>query len=286
MKNKLRPWLLLSPMLLIMVIFVLYPIIRTLWYSFYRLKLTEPGRTHFVGLRNYLEIIQSSAFYQAFLNSALVLVFVIILGLIISLVTALMLNRQSKLSSFLTAVAIVPWALPPIVNGMLWQFIFYPGYGLLNKLLLRWHVLEVPFAWTSNRWSLMVVAALVVTWRVVPFCAILLLANLQTIPHELYEAARVDGSTPWQDFRLITLPMLLPSLAIVMIQLTMGGLNVFDEIVALAGFRYESQTLLVYNYMNTFSFLNFGFGSAITYIITILSGIIGFAYIKSMAQDI
>lgn len=286
MKNKLRPWLLLSPMLLIMVIFVLYPIIRTLWYSFYRLKLTEPARTHFVGLRNYLEIIQSSAFYQAFLNSALVLVFVIILGLIISLVTALMLNRQSKLSSFLTAVAIVPWALPPIVNGMLWQFIFYPGYGLLNKLLLRWHVLEVPFAWTSNRWSLMVVAALVVTWRVVPFCAILLLANLQTIPHELYEAARVDGSTPWQDFRLITLPMLLPSLAIVMIQLTMGGLNVFDEIVALAGFRYESQTLLVYNYMNTFSFLNFGFGSAITYIITILSGIIGFAYIKSMAQDI
>ncbi|MDK6680675.1 sugar ABC transporter permease [Aerococcus sp. UMB8608] len=273
-------------MLVIMLVFVVYPIIRTLFYSFYRLKLTEPDNVAWIGLANYRAVLTSSDFYQALVNSGLVLVFTVLLGLIMSLAIALMLNRRHLLTPVLTAIAIVPWALPPIVNGIIWKFIFYPGYGFLNKLLLNLQLIEAPIAWTANRWMLMFIAALVVAWRVVPFCAILLLANLQTIPGELYEASRIDGASAWQDFRLITLPMLLPSLVIVLIQMTMAAINVFDEIVALSGYRFESQTLLVYNYMNTFSFLNFGFGSAITYVVTILSGLLGFAYIRRMARDV
>lgn len=286
MRKGWKTWLLLSPMLVIMLVFVAYPIIRTLFYSFYRLKLTEPDNVAWIGLANYRAVLTSSDFYQALVNSGLVLVFTVLLGLIMSLAIALMLNRRHLLTPVLTAIAIVPWALPPIVNGIIWKFIFYPGYGFLNKLLLNLQLIEAPIAWTANRWMLMFIAALVVAWRVVPFCAILLLANLQTIPGELYEASRIDGASAWQDFRLITLPMLLPSLVIVLIQMTMAAINVFDEIVALSGYRFESQTLLVYNYMNTFSFLNFGFGSAITYVVTILSGILGFAYIRRMARDL
>lgn len=286
MRKGWKAWLLLSPMLVIMLVFVAYPIIRTLFYSFYRLKLTEPDNVAWIGLANYRAVLTSSDFYQALVNSGLVLVFTVLLGLIMSLAIALMLNRRHLLTPVLTAIAIVPWALPPIVNGIIWKFIFYPGYGFLNKLLLNLQLIEAPIAWTANRWMLMFIAALVVAWRVVPFCAILLLANLQTIPGELYEASRIDGASAWQDFRLITLPMLLPSLVIVLIQMTMAAINVFDEIVALSGYRFESQTLLVYNYMNTFSFLNFGFGSAITYVVTILSGILGFAYIRRMARDL
>ncbi|KAA9301304.1 MULTISPECIES: carbohydrate ABC transporter permease [Aerococcus] len=286
MRKGWKAWLLLSPMLVIMLVFVVYPIIRTLFYSFYRLKLTEPDNVAWIGLANYRAVLTSSDFYQALVNSGLVLVFTVLLGLIMSLAIALMLNRRHLLTPVLTAIAIVPWALPPIVNGIIWKFIFYPGYGFLNKLLLNLQLIEAPIAWTANRWMLMFIAALVVAWRVVPFCAILLLANLQTIPGELYEASRIDGASAWQDFRLITLPMLLPSLVIVLIQMTMAAINVFDEIVALSGYRFESQTLLVYNYMNTFSFLNFGFGSAITYVVTILSGLLGFAYIRRMARDV
>lgn len=273
-------------MLVIMLVFVVYPICRTLVYSFYRLKLTEPGNVRFVGLENYLTVLQSSDFYQALINSLLVLIFVLVIGLIMSLAIALMLNRRHVITPVLTAIAIIPWALPPIVNGIIWNFIFYPGYGFLNKLLINLQLIDQPIAWTANRWMLMMIAALVVAWRVIPFCALLILANLQTIPRELYEAARVDGSTAWQDFRMVTLPLIWPSIGLALIQMTMAALNVFDEIVALAGYRYETQTLLVYNYMNTFSFLNFGFGSAITYVITILSGILAFVYIRKMAEKI
>ncbi|MDK6805878.1 sugar ABC transporter permease [Aerococcus sp. UMB7834] len=286
MFKRFKPWLLLSPMLVIMLVFVVYPICRTLVYSFYRLKLTEPGNVRFVGLENYLTVLQSSDFYQALINSLLVLIFVLVIGLIMSLAIALMLNRRHVITPVLTAIAIIPWALPPIVNGIIWNFIFYPGYGFLNKLLINLQLIDQPIAWTANRWMLMMIAALVVAWRVIPFCALLILANLQTIPRELYEAARVDGSTAWQDFRMVTLPLIWPSIGLALIQMTMAALNVFDEIVALAGYRYETQTLLVYNYMNTFSFLNFGFGSAITYVITILSGILAFVYIHKMAEKI
>ncbi|OFN03939.1 sugar ABC transporter permease [Aerococcus sp. HMSC062A02] len=286
MFKRFKPWLLLSPMLVIMLVFVVYPICRTLVYSFYRLKLTEPGNVRFVGLENYLTVLQSSDFYQALINSLLVLIFVLVIGLIMSLAIALMLNRRHVITPVLTAIAIIPWALPPIVNGIIWNFIFYPGYGFLNKLLINLQLIDQPIAWTANRWMLMMIAALVVAWRVIPFCALLILANLQTIPRELYEAARVDGSTAWQDFRMVTLPLIWPSIGLALIQMTMAALNVFDEIVALAGYRYETQTLLVYNYMNTFSFLNFGFGSAITYVITILSGILAFVYIRKMAEKI
>lgn len=280
-----KAYLFLLPMLAIMGIFVLYPICRTLIYSFHRLKLTEPGDVRFIGLANYQAIFHSADFYRALGNSTCVLFFVLVLGLGASLVVALMLNRSNRLSPLLTALAIIPWALPPIVNGIIWKFIFYPGYGLLNKLLMGWGWISAPLAWTSHRLTLMAVAAMVVVWRVVPFCAILLLANLQTIPRELYEASQVDGANDWQNFRYVTLPMLLPALTLVVIQLTMAGLNVFDEVVALSGYRLDSQTLLVYNYMNTFSFLNFGYGSAITYTIMLLSGLVGFFYIQSMAGE-
>ncbi|RLK63328.1 sugar ABC transporter permease [Atopobacter sp. AH10] len=283
--KKAKPYLFLSPMLVIMGVFVVYPIIRTLLYSFYRLKLTDPTNVRYIGWENYRVILHSADFYRALANSAYILAFVLILGLGASLVVALMLNRQSRLSPILTAIAIIPWALPPIVNGIIWQFIFYPGYGLLNKLLLSFGFITHPLALTNQRLTLMAIAALVLVFRVVPFCAILLLAGLQAIPHELYEASRVDGANTRQNFTYITLPLLLPHLTVVLIQLTMAGLNIFDEMVALSGYRLESQTLLVYNYMNTFSFLNFGYGSAITYLIMILSGLIGFIYIKSMAGE-
>lgn len=283
--KKAKPYLFLSPMLVIMGVFVVYPIIRTLLYSFYRLKLTDPTNVRYIGWENYRVILHSADFYRALANSAYILAFVLILGLGASLVVALMLNRQSRLSPILTAIAIIPWALPPIVNGIIWQFIFYPGYGLLNKLLLSFGFITHPLALTNQRLTLMAIAALVLVFRVVPFCAVLLLAGLQAIPHELYEASRVDGANTRQNFTYITLPLLLPHLTVVLIQLTMAGLNIFDEMVALSGYRLESQTLLVYNYMNTFSFLNFGYGSAITYLIMILSGLIGFIYIKSMAGE-
>jgi len=197
-------------------------------------------------------------------------------------VEALILNRKSKLSGLLTAIAIIPWALPPIVNGNVWKFIFYPGYGLLNKILYKLNMIDEPIKWLNNKYGTLLIVGFIVAWRVIPFCAILILANLQSIPKEIYEASDIDGASDMQRFTNITLPLLMPSIIIVLTNLTMTSINVFDEIVALVGYRNLGQTLLIYNYSQTFSFMNFGFGSAITYIIMIASGIFGYFYIKSI----
>ena len=124
----------LSPMIIIMLSLVIYPIIRTFFYSLQQYKLTEPENTKFIGLKNYISVLISQAFRDALLNTLVVVVIVLIVGFTLSVVVALILNQKTKINGFLTAIAIIPWALPPIVNGMIWRFIFYPGFGLFNKI--------------------------------------------------------------------------------------------------------------------------------------------------------
>lgn len=283
-KKKIKPWILLLPCLIIMVSLVLIPVIRTFFFSLQNYTLTSPETTKFIFLDNYLKLLKNHDFWYAFQNSMIILVFVVVFSMISSISVGLLLNRNSRFSGILTAIAILPWALPPIVNGIIWKFIFYPGNGFANKLLMVMGLIDKPIAWTNSRMLVLFVVSVVVSWRVVPFCAIIVLANLQNIPGELYEAAKVDGSSKLQELTKITLPMLIPSFSIILIQITMAAINVFDEIVAIAGYKFESQTLLIYNYLNTFSFLDFGYGSAISYSIMIISGIIGYFYIKTMSD--
>lgn len=285
MKKSKSAYLLLLPTIMIMGTLVYFPIVRTFIFSLHSYKLSRPDRFKFIGFNNYNKVLRSKEFHQAFWNSLLVLCLVVVLVLVASIFVGLLLNKKSRFSPILTGIAIIPWALPPLVNGIIWQFIFHPSYGLANKILLNLGIVNQPIAWINNRYLLLLVVSIVIAWRVVPFCAILILSTLQTIPKELYEAAQIDGAGRVSEFFHITLSILLPTLAIVLIQATMAGINVFDEIVSLVGYRFEGQTLLIYNYLNTFSFLDFGLGSAITYIIMIFSGIIGYFYIRSLKLE-
>lgn len=281
-KDNKQAILFLLPMIIIMIGLVFYPITKTFFYSLKQYKLTDASNAKFIGFDNYIEILKSNAFHEAVINTLLVIVVVLVIGFIFSIVVALMLNVKTKISGLLTAIAIIPWALPPIVNGQMWKFVFYPGYGLVNKLLLNLDIISEPIKWFDSRFGTLIIIGFIVAWRVIPFCAILILANMQSIPKTVYEAASIDGASNVQIFRNITFPMIMPSLVVVLTNLTMTAINVFDEIVALVGYRSMGQTLLIYNYTETFSFLNFGLGSAITYIIMIGSGIFGYFYIRNM----
>lgn len=285
MRASKKAYILILPMILLMASLVYLPILRTFYFSLHRYKLSRPDRFKFIGLENYQKVLASKEFQHALTNSGIVLVLVIIFTLVASIVVGLMLNKKTKISSLLMGIAIVPWALPPLVNGIIWQFIFHPGYGLMNKVLSQLGWIAGPIAWINDRYLLLTVVSVVIAWRVVPFCAMLVLATLQTVPQELYEAARLDGAHALDRFFHITWSALLPTLAIVLIQATMAGINVFDEVISLVGYRFEGQTLLIYNYLNTFSFLDFGYGSAITYVIMIFSGLIGYFYIRSLRLE-
>ncbi len=276
-------YILLLPSILIMVALVLYPIILTFIYSLQEYKLTRPEDRGFIGFDNYLEVLRSQAFGDAVLNTFVIVGMVLVIGLVFSIIVALILNEKTKLSGILTAIAIIPWALPPVVNGLLWKFVFYTGFGFINKILFALNLVQEPILWLNTRYGTLVILGIIVAWRLIPFCTIIFLANLQSIPGELYEVARIDGASRLQLFKDITLPLLIPSIVIVLTILTINAINVFDEAVALVGYRTLSETLIIHNYNQTFSFLNIGYGSAITYIIMIGTGFIGYFYIRKIS---
>ena len=285
MKRDTKGTLLLLPCLLLLLISVILPVILTFRYSLKYYNLTEPQNEKFIWFENYVKIFKDPHFYNALYNSVLILVMVMIIGLIFSIITGLVLNVKSKINPVLTALVIIPWAMPPIVNGIMWKFIFFPGYGFMNKILMNLNLIKNPISWTDNRYLFLLVISIVVSWRIIPFSSLVILANLQNIPESYYDTVNVFGGNKFQEFYYVTLPMLLPSIGVVLINLTTTALSIFDEVIAISGYQFEIQTLLVYNYSTTFNFLDFGYGSAISYVVMILSGIFGYFYVRNMAYE-
>lgn len=286
MKQKILPYLLLAPMMLIMGVLVFYPIAATFSYSLKKWKLTAPGDIRFIGFDNYKNILKSESFWYSLQNTLFLLGLVVVATSILGVLVSLFLNIQVKGAGILLAVAVLPWALPPYVNGILWRFVFHSGYGFMNKVLIGLGMVDKPVEWLTSRWMLLVVVAIVVVWRSVPFMALVCLAGRQSIPHGLYEAAKIDGAGTFQIFRRITFPLMLPFIGIGITSTSVTAVNVFDEIVALSGYSDMGKNILVESYLTTFTFLDFGKGSAVTYLVMFVAAILGVFYLKSLNKEV
>ena len=286
MKKKILPYLLLAPMILIMGVLVFYPIAATFSYSLKKWKLTAPGDIRFIGFDNYKNILKSESFWYSLQNTLFLLVLVVVATSILGVLVSLFLNIQVKGAGILLAIAVLPWALPPYVNGILWKFVFHSGYGFMNKVLIGLGMADKPVEWLTSRWMLLVVVAIVVVWRSVPFMALVCLAGRQSIPHGLYEAAKIDGAGTFQIFRRITFPLMLPFIGIGITSTSVTAVNVFDEIVALSGYSDMGKNILVESYLTTFTFLDFGKGSAVTYLVMFVAAILGVFYLKSLNKEV
>ena len=286
MKREKFAYTLLAPMIIIMLVLVIYPIAATFSYSLKKWKLSKPNDIRFIGLKNYINILSSESFLQSVKNTLFILVAVVIITTIISILVALFLNIKVRFSGVLLAIAIVPWAIPPFVNALLWKFVFYSGYGFLNKLLLNLHLINTPISWLDNRYSLLFIVSIVVSYRLIPFMTLICLAGRQSISGTLIEAAKIDGAGRFMVFKKIITPLMLPFLAVGVTQTSISAINVFDEIVALSGYSDMGKSMLIESYLITFNFLEFGKGSAYTYIIMLFAGILGFVYIKSLNREV
>ena len=270
MKKERFAYTLLFPMILIMLALVIYPIIVTFSYSLKKWKLSKPNSIKFIGIKNYINILSSKSFHDSLFNTVFILLLVVIFTTVISILVALFLNVKVKFSGLLLAISIIPWAVPPFVTALLWKFVFYSGYGFFNKLLL----------------NLLIIVSFVVSYRLIPFMSLICLSGRQSINENLIEAAKIDGASKWQIFIKIILPLMLPFLAVGITQTSIGAINVFDEIVALNGYSDTGKSILIDSYLTTFNFLEFGKGSAYTYIVMILAGILGITYIKSLNKEV
>lgn len=286
MKKKILPYLLLAPMILIMGVLVFYPIAATFSYSLKKWKLTAPGDIRFIGFDNYKNILKAESFWYSLQNTLFLLVLVVVATSILGVLVSLFLNIQVKGAGILLAIAVLPWALPPYVNGILWKFVFHSGYGFMNKVLIGLGMVDKPVEWLTSRWMLLVVVAIVVVWRSVPFMTLVCLAGRQSIPHGLYEAAKIDGAGTFQIFRRITFPLMLPFIGIGITSTSVTAVNVFDEIIALSGYSDMGKNILVESYLTTFTFLDFGKGSAVTYLVMFVAAILGVFYLKSLNKEV
>ena len=273
-------------MILVMGVLVFYPIAATFSYSLKKWKLTAPGDIRFIGFDNYKSILTSESTWYSLQNTLFLLVLVVAATTVLGIMLSLFLNAPVKGSGLLLAIAILPWALPPYVNGILWRFIFHPGYGFMNKVLLGLGIVDAPVEWLNSRWTLLLVVAIVVVWRSVPFMALVCLAGRQSVPHGLYEAAKIDGANNFAIFRRITFPLMLPFIAVGITSTSVSAINIFDEIIALSGYGDLGKNILVESYLTTFTFLDFGRGSAVTYIVMFLAALLGIFYLRSLNKEV
>src|SRR5580765_8350047 len=218
----------LAPMLLVLVLVIGYPLLDSFWLSLHRANLASPEQGQpFVGLSNYLYAFRQPDFWYSIQRTLYFTVLSVALELALGLLFAVLLNERFRGNLAARLAMIFPWALLTVSNGVLWAWILNPTYGVANALLVGLGVLQVPKAWLSDTFWTIHVVILADTWKMVPTMTLLLLAGLQPITPDLYEAAEVDGATRWQKFSLITLPLLRPVMLVAVVLRTMGAFRVF-----------------------------------------------------------
>lgn len=263
----------LAPTLALVVVFGHVPALSSLRLAFTRYNIKQPARRGFVGLDNFVHVLTDDAYHAALGRVAYFMAVAIVAVLAIGLVFALVLNRDFRGRALLRTVIIVPWAIPPVVSGHAWRWIFNGEYGALNGLLWQAGIIGEYRFWLTEPLTALSAAVLVFVWRFVPFVAVLFLGALQTIPAELHESAAVDGAGPLRRFRHVTVPAVTTIAAIALVLTGITAFNVFDEIYALTGAQEITRTPMIYNYETTFVRGRFGRGAAMAY----LSGLVLFA---------
>ena len=285
-RDNLTGYLLIAPALLLILAIGVVPVLITISYSFQHYLLTEPQNRHFVGFENYIEILGNSSFWLVLKNTAVFAVISMTLELVLGFTGALLMNGAKKGGrSLVRTTVLIPWAVPGIIIAYMFQFLFNNQLGPVNVILSHFGGAS-DFSWLTKPWSAMLVVILADAWKQFPYVALMLLAGLQTIPQELYESAAIDGAGKLKSFFYITLPNLKGILLIVLLFRTMGAIRIFDIIFGITGGGPASSTatLLYQAYKYLFSDMNYGKGSAMSTIITLIILAISILYIRVLGR--
>lgn len=272
----------------VIVIFgvLLYPIIYSLIMSFSKLDLAE--RTmNFIGTKNYAKIFTDSEFQQSILQTIRFTIITVFFEMVLGVACALVLNQKFRGCGFLRGVMILPWALPNVVNAVMWKWIYNSSYGALNALLKQLGLINAYKVWLGTPESAFHCVAFCNIWKETPYVVLLVLAGLSNINHDLYEAARVDGSSSWHSFWKITLPLLRPVTSVLIITKTIWAIQTFDLVYVLTGGGPANATefISVYIHKVAFKFTQFGYGSALSYVLMLVTFFLCLAYIRNLAKQ-
>ncbi|MER3492622.1 MAG: sugar ABC transporter permease [Mastigocladus sp. ERB_26_2] len=265
-------WLFLLPALLLLLLVFGYPILRAFWLSLFAKNLGTQLQANFAGLDNYVRMAGDGRFWQSFWISSVFTTASVIVELVLGLGIALILNQRFFGRGAVRTVAIIPWALPTALIGLAWAWIFNDQFGVVNDILLRLGVIQTGINWLGEPTLAMIAVVFADVWKTTPFISILLLAGLQSISSDLYEAHAIDGARPWQSFYQITLPLLMPQILIAMLFRFAQAFGIFDLIAVMTGGGPGGATEVVslYIYSTIMRYLDFGYGAALVVVTFLL----------------
>ncbi|WP_374372864.1 carbohydrate ABC transporter permease [Tabrizicola sp.] len=285
MRTDLRAWALMLPLLVVILGVVSWPLINTV-----HLSLTDAGMAtasgNFVGLDNFSRNLQSRAFQSALINTTWFTVLSISTELVLGVLAALLLNQEFRGRTALRALMILPWALPTVVNAILWRLIYNPEYGALNSALLQLGVIDAYRSWLGEPNSAMLAMVVADVWKNFPLVGLISLAALQSVPRETLAAATVDGAGAWARFRFAVLPYLAGPLMIALVLRTIEAFKVFDIVWVMTrgGPANTTRTLSILVYQEAFSFQRAGSGASLALIVTFAVTLLAAGYVAIMRR--
>lgn len=285
-------WIFLAPTLLVLAMVAGWPLVRTIYLSFTNATLNNLDGAEFIGFSNYLTwitlqsgrtvwrgLLVDPAWWGAVWNTLRFTLISVSIETVLGLVVALVLNASFRGRGIVRAAILIPWAIPTIVSAKMWAWMLNDQFGILNDIFLNLGLISQKIAWTANPDTAMVAVLIVDVWKTTPFMALLILAGLQMVPQDIYEAAKIDGVHPIKVFWRITLPLIRPALMVAVIFRMLDALRIFDLIYVLTPNNSQTKTMSVMARENLFEFDKFAYGAAASTMLFLIIASITVLYI-------
>jgi trehalose/maltose transport system permease protein len=285
-------WMFLAPTLFILAVVAGWPLFRTIYFSFTNASLTSLGDAQFVGFKNYLSwvtlksgrtvysgLLADPAWWGAVSNTLKFTVLSVGIETTLGLIVALVLNAQFAGRGIVRAAILIPWAIPTIVSAKMWAWMLNDQFGILNDILLGLGLISQKIAWTANPDTAMIAVLIVDVWKTTPFMALLILAGLQMVPADIYEAAKIDGVNPIKVFWRLTLPLVRPAIMVAVIFRMLDAMRIFDLIYVLTPNNAKTKTMSVMARENLFDFDKFAYGATASTVLFLIIATVTVLYI-------
>lgn len=255
-------WLFMAPMLIVLLLVAGWPLARTIWFGFTDAKLDDMANAQFIGFTNFYYLLIDPDWWNAVENTVIFTIVSLVIETALGMVIALALNAEFGARGLLRASVLIPWAVPTVVSAQMWAWMYNDVFGIINHILIFFGFIDKGIAWTASPDTALAAVIAVDVWKTTPFMSLLILAGLQMLPSECYEAARVDGVHPVKVFFKVTLPLLKPALMVAIIFRALDALRIFDLIYVLTGNNKDTMSMSVYARQQLVDFQDVGYGSA------------------------
>lgn len=282
-------WVLAAPALIVLLAIAGWPLVRTIWFSLTDAELSDFSRYGFVGFANYLGrfdgewdgVLADPVWWGAVWNTLWFALISVSLETLLGLLFALVLAARFPGRGVLRAIVLIPWAIPTVVSARMWGWMLNDQFGIVNDLLMRLGVISEPVAWTADAGTALWAVIIVDVWKTTPFMTLLILAALEMLPHDLYEAARLDGVRPLELFRRVTLPLIRPALLVAVAFRGLDALRMFDLVYVLTAGGSDTMTISSYARQQLVDFQEVGFGSAAATLVFLVIALLTTVYLTA-----